>query len=96
MRDFLEAFALTTTVIPSRWAYLVSLSTVDYSKSSLARLKRTKAGASVETYFCDLVEIDTLTPLAQQIVSEMGAPRALVNNAGISLYADITELTDGT
>jgi NAD(P)-dependent dehydrogenase (short-subunit alcohol dehydrogenase family) len=69
---------------------------LDYSKSSLARLKRTKAGASVETYFCDLVETDTLTPLAQQIVSEMGDPRAMVNNAGISLYADITELTDET
>ena len=67
---------------------------LDYSKSGLARLKRSKSGKNVQTYLCDLSETSTLTPLAKQIVSEMGNPRALVNNAGTSLYADITELTD--
>ena len=67
---------------------------LDCSKAGLARLKRTKAGASIETYLCDLAETDTLTPLAKRIVSVMGAPRAVVNNAGTCLYADITDLTD--
>ena len=67
---------------------------LDRSKSGLARLKRTKSGASINTYQCDVGETDTLTPLAARIVSEMGAPRAVVNNAGICLYADITDLTD--
>ena len=68
---------------------------LDRSKAGLAGLKRSKKyGKAVETYACDLTETSTLTPLAEQIVSEMGAPRVLVNNAGISLYADITDLTD--
>ena len=69
---------------------------LDCSQSGLGRLKRTKAGASIETYLCDLAETETLTPLAKQIVSDMGAPRTLVNNAGICLYDDITDLTDET
>ena len=69
---------------------------VDRSKPGLARLKRTKAGQAMETYLCDLAETASLTPLAKQIVSEMGAPRAVVNNAGVCLYDSITELTDET
>jgi len=67
---------------------------LDCSESGLAELQNSEDKENIETYLCDLTEAKTLTPLAEQIVSEMGSPRVLVNNAGISLYADITELTD--
>ncbi len=57
-------------------------------------MKRSKAGSHIYPYLCDLGEVKTLTPLARQIVSELGPPRVLVNNAGICLYADITKTTD--
>lgn len=41
-----------------------------------------------------LVSQCSSAPLAGRIVAKFGPPRALVNNAGVCLYADITETTD--
>jgi meso-butanediol dehydrogenase/(S,S)-butanediol dehydrogenase/diacetyl reductase len=67
---------------------------LDRSEEGLQRLKRSKLGARVHPYRCDLNEILTLTPLARRIVSELGAPRVLVNNAGVWFYERIEESTD--
>lgn len=67
---------------------------LDRSGQGLDRLKRSGVGTHIHPYPCDLEEVETLTPLARQIVAELGRPRTLVNNAGVCLYADITETTD--
>lgn len=67
---------------------------LDRSRNGLDRLKHSKIGPQVRVYSCDLAEIPSLTPLAERIVAELGPPRALINNAGVCLYADITETTD--
>jgi len=67
---------------------------LDRSEEGLRRLKRSKFGDHVHTYLCDLNDIAALTPLARCIVTELGPPRALVNNAGIWFYERIEECTD--
>ena len=67
---------------------------LDRSKPGLARLQRRDAGQYIANYACDLAQVDSLVPLAKQILSELGPPRTLVNNAGQCLYADITETTE--
>ena len=67
---------------------------LDRSQEGLDRLKGSRVGPHVHPYPCELADVGALTPLAARIVSELGPPRALVNNAGVCLYADITETTD--
>ncbi|MDE2888867.1 MAG: SDR family NAD(P)-dependent oxidoreductase [Gemmatimonadota bacterium] len=67
---------------------------LDRSQEGLDRLTQSKIGPCIRAFPCDLADVGTLTPLAERIVEELGAPRALVNNAGVCLYADITETTD--
>ena len=67
---------------------------LDRSRDGLDRLKQTAIGPHVHAFPCDMAEVGTLTPLAGLIVAKFGPPRALVNNAGVCLYADITETTD--
>ena len=67
---------------------------LDRSRDGLDRLKQATIGPHVHAFPCDIAEVETLTPLARRIVEELGPPRALVNNAGVCLYADITETTD--
>ena len=67
---------------------------LDRSRDGLDRLKQTTIGPRVHAFPCDMAEVETLTPLAGRIVAKFGPPRALVNNAGVCLYADITETTD--
>lgn len=67
---------------------------LDRNHDGLQTLKRSRFGPQISPYVTDLNDVPTLTPLAHQIVAELGPPRALVNNAGICLYADITETTD--
>lgn len=67
---------------------------LDRSRDGLDRLTQSKIGPRIGAFPCDLSDVGTLTPLARRIVEELGPPRALVNNAGVCLYADITETTD--
>ncbi len=67
---------------------------LDRSREGLDRLTQSKIGPHVHAFPCDLSDVGTLTPLAGRIVEELGPARALVNNAGVCLYADITETTD--
>lgn len=67
---------------------------LDRSREGLDRLTQSKNGPRIHAFPCDLAEVGTLTPLAGRIVAKFGPPRALVNNAGVCLYADITETTD--
>jgi NAD(P)-dependent dehydrogenase (short-subunit alcohol dehydrogenase family) len=67
---------------------------LDRSQEGLKRLKASKHGTHVVPFLCDLNEIKTLTPLANRIAKELGAPRALVNNAGVWFYERIEESTD--
>ena len=67
---------------------------LDRSQEGLDALKGSRVGPRVHPFRCDVSNVGTLTPLARRIVSELGPPRALVNNAGVCLYADITETTD--
>ena len=67
---------------------------LDRSREGLDRLTQSKNGPRIRAFPCDLSDVGTLTPLAGRIVEELGPPRALVNNAGVCLYADITETTD--
>lgn len=67
---------------------------LDRSREELDRLTQSDVDRRIHAYPCDLAEVETLTPLAVRIVEEIGPPRALVNNAGVCLYADITETTD--
>ncbi|MDE3000804.1 MAG: SDR family NAD(P)-dependent oxidoreductase [Gemmatimonadota bacterium] len=72
--------------------YIVAV--LDRSRTGLDRLTQSQIGPRIRAFPCDLAEVGTLTPLAGRIVEEFGPPRALVNNAGVCLYADITETTD--
>ncbi|MBI4027865.1 MAG: SDR family oxidoreductase, partial [Verrucomicrobia bacterium] len=67
---------------------------LDKSEEGLRRMKHLPMGAKFHPYPCDLNDVPALTPLARRIVEELGAPRALVNNAGAWFYAPIAETTD--
>lgn len=67
---------------------------LDRSNEGLDGLKRSKNGPRVHACPCDLADVGALTPLAERIVADLGPPRTLINNAGVCLYADITETTD--
>lgn len=67
---------------------------LDRSRPGLKRLMRSGAGPHIHPYPCDLAKTQTLAPLVRRIVEEHGGPRALVNNAGLCLYADITDTSE--
>ena len=87
-----SGIGLATTGKFIREGYRVAA--LDRSEEGLLRLKRSKCGSRISTYLCDLNQIATLTPLARRLVKELGAPRALVNNAGVWFYESIEECTD--
>jgi NAD(P)-dependent dehydrogenase (short-subunit alcohol dehydrogenase family) len=67
---------------------------LDRDESGLRRLKLGKFGSCLFPYGCDLMDVKSLAPLCARIHRELGAPRVLVNNAGIHIYSAIEETTD--
>lgn len=55
---------------------------------------REKLGENCHALTHDLTDLATLPQLAQQIISQYGQIGILVNNAGINLKKDFTEVTD--
>ncbi len=51
-------------------------------------------GPSCHYKTCDLSDLKTIAPLIQRILSEYGRIDVLVNNAGINMKKDFTEVTD--
>jgi len=67
---------------------------VDRSQEGLHHLRKSLSRSRIHPFVCDLSDVASVTPVARGIVTQFGAPRVLVNNAGICLYADITKTTD--
>jgi NAD(P)-dependent dehydrogenase (short-subunit alcohol dehydrogenase family) len=55
---------------------------------------RAELGSSCSTYTCDLSQLSAIPPLVQQVTAGHGPVEILVNNAGINLKKEFTEVTD--